>query len=77
MTEKFSFKETIKRNVRFLLRFLISFVLFMIGMKAISRSTDQFVILFLTLTWCYIFLKNLKVRPRVIYKSKEGDLIEY
>ena len=77
MEQKFSLKETIRRNIGFILKSLSSIMLFIIGIIAIDKSIDQFVALFLTLIWCYIFFTHLKFRPRIIYKNKKGDILEY
>lgn len=77
MKEKFSFKETLKRNWGLLIRYISAIILFLFGIGAISKSPDGTTVLFLTLGWCYVFFKELKFFPRVIYKDEKGNLIQY
>lgn len=82
MKEIFSLKETLRRNIGYILRGLSRIVLFYIGLRSITIYTNpmmnQFTILFLTLIWCYIFLQTLRIRsPVIVYKNVKGDTIEY
>lgn len=77
MKEKFNLKETLKRNVGFIFRYFSITLIFIIGLTAISKSPDKITTIFLTLGWCYIFLRELKVKPIIVYKNERGDIFEY
>lgn len=76
----FSLKKTLLRNIGLLIKFVFQIILFVIGLKAITNYTnpftDQFVVLFLTLVWCFIFLTHFRFNPRLIFVDKKGYVRE-
>jgi len=77
MKEKFNLKETLKRNVGFILHYIFLIIIFVIGLKAIIKSPDQITTLFLTLGWCYIFFRELRLSPILIFNNEEGETFQY
>lgn len=69
--EIFMVKETILRNLGLVIKTTFSIILFYIGLRAITNTTDPTTILFLTLIWCYIFLVRFRFRATLIFKQED------
>lgn len=71
---KFSLKKTLLHNIGLLAKTSFTIVLFIIGLNVIVETPDFTTHLFLTLIWCYMFIKGFRFSPSIIYVNKKGQI---
>jgi hypothetical protein len=72
MTDKISVYDTLMKNSGRILTFVFQIIIFNIGLKVIWIQKDQFIVLFCTLIWAFVFLKSIRFRIKLVYKNKKG-----